>query len=1268
MHWAEFERFCGMLVRLLRPSASVHLFGGQGDRQDGIDLYVEEADGTVTTFQCKKYRPSTGFGPARVRAAVAANSHQAASHIIVLSCPATAPARREIMGALGWDIWDSEDIADIIREKLDRDAQIQLVDRFFPGHRKDFLGIAEQGPWLTAERFFLSSDDPMALVNHTRPLVGRQEISIALTTFCSGEGRDRVAILSGAGGSGKTRVLKAVADAFLQDDSPIRIRFLSPYASARPGQVEHLPSDQAVLIIDDAHMTPDLEMLFGAIATQRPKLRIIAATRPNGVARIRGLAQRTGLADQPLEVPVSELTLAEATALAKQVLTWGHPDQEAAYIARDVAALMHDHPLATVLTAELINRRRIPVQSVSGDPAFRQRIGTAFEDVLTGGVGDPRDSDKLGELLEFFALLQPLMPDHGSFDELLRLVLARSRDELRRPMAALQAAGVLLLRDGRMWLVPDALADIIAERACLDPVTGHPSGYPDRLFGLGVQGAGLPLRNLLVNVGKLDWHLSGGTGGRATGLLDRIWQQIGDRFARDQHPAQRAALLQSVAEVAYYQPRRALHLAGAAVRDLKSGTMHSDPADTNLLTRELVNLLRNAAYTYEEAPAACELLWTLAKIHTSEDRAPSTPVKALREIAAYGPGKRVQYHQDILETALGWLHQVGDESDPSPFDVLDVFLATEASETEYGQKQVTIRSFTVDPAVVRPLRNRVIDAAVTAVKTGTTQQAIRALKTLESALYQPAGPADRIGDIRRCWEGDSLRVLQLLRDLAAAPLDPLLYCEIHQIVRWHARHGDPAVRDASRVVQATVPDTLQVRLVRCLVEGREPPWSGRNADQSDGVDITSRTAREFSLDSPDATAAASVLRESLGAVSSVQTGRELSPGPFTDLLIRLRPDIGEAIVDDVAADVSSPATAILPVVLESLSATSAGKAVTCARKLLEVGDRSIDLQVARAYGPGLSAMSTPTADEIALIEDLAKHPAPEVRTVITLAAQRIMQTDRFRAIQLLLEVDFAGNSSVAGNVLFQLCSGPVSLDALPPADRIALLHQLAGCPDIHAHSIEVFLEQMARLHPDELIAMLMTRIDHGQGYGWGFSQVLPFAWEHRASSPVLLHDHPRLAGLLDTLLDWLNNTSGHSTVLGGALIAAVAGSYDDTVITILQSWLQAHVDRRGIETMSSCLRASPASVLLDQHLFITSLLESAESFGPDCLAAVKKDLFQAAITSPPAFRAQTLAAQAQLRDGAQQIATQIPPRSPARAFYRDLADHAGQMFRWASAS
>jgi transcriptional regulator with XRE-family HTH domain len=1268
--WEDFERFCRMLVRLLHPPpAAVHRFGSQGHRQGGIDLYAEVPDGTITTYQCKKYRRSTGFGAAKVRAAMTANIHHAAAHFILLSCPATPPARAMVMGTPGWDIWDSEDIANVIREQLDQDARIQLIDGFFPGHRQDFLGVEELGPWLTADRFFLPTADPRALLNHSGSLVGCQETVGRLTAFCSGAARDRMAILSGTGGSGKTRVLRAVADT-----SPTRFRFLAPHASVRPGQVDQLPPDDAALIIDDAHDTPGLDALFAAIATQRPRLRVIAATRPHAVARIRALAIRAGLADQPLEIPIPDLTLPEATALAAQVLARARPAAEAAQLAREVAVLTRDCPLATVLTAELLNRKQIPVRAVSVDPSFRQHVEAAFYDILTGGLGDPRDADLVERLLEFFALLQPLVPEHPGFDELLRIVIGRSQDELRRPLGALQAAGVLVLRDGMMWLVPDALADVIAERACLDPVTRRPTGYADRLFDQELQGVGLPLRNLLVNVGKLDWHLVGAPSRPATGMLDRIWREIHEQFEQAAHPAQRAALLQAIAEVAYYQPRRALWLASRAAKGLlvaddeECGSFGAD-----LLIAELVKVLRNAAYTYEEAPEACELLWSLARIvPKARNRGSSAPVQALREIAAYSPGKPAVYHRAILETALAWLEDLRDETGASPFDVLDVFLATEATEAEYGDRQFTFRSFTVDPGIVGPLRARVVDAAIAEVATGQAPKAIRALKTLRSALCQPARLDGQAG-IRRQWESDLLGVLGQLRNLVAtAPLDPLLYTEIRQIVRWHLVHGQQSARDAVRAVLAAMPDTLEVRLTRCLAEGIDPAQR-REDQQAEATygsgDINDRTAREFSQANLGAAAAVAALRERMWAIASIDTRRWSDPGPFTAVLVRQRPDIGEAITDDVTDDPSSPLTDVLSVVVANMAASHPDKAVARVRQLLAVGDLGIDRQIAHAYGPGLSTAQAHTADEITLIEDLSRHPAPGVRRLVAFAAPRIMQTDPLRAMQFLLGIDFAGDSGVAVTVLSQLYSDVVSLGVVPELGRIALLRQLASCPDIDAHPIEMLLKQAARDNPDELVAMLIARIDRSHHRGWELGQVLPYAWEEFNRAPVLLRGHPRFAEILFIVLDWLAAASDRAAVLGPTLFAVLAGPHDDNLIMIIQSWLHEHLDQHGVETAATSLRTAPPSVLLDQQPFVTRLLETAASFGPDCLAAVRTNLLHVAFFTAGASgaRVHQLAAQATLRDEARKIVTRLPARSPARAFYRDLADHADQMLRWASA-
>ena len=218
----------------------MHRFGDQGDRQDGIDLYAEEPDGSITTYQCKRYGPRTDFGPAKVRAAMAANTIEAKHHYILLTRTATPGARKVVLGNPDWSLWDLEDIAEVIRTDLDLDARIQLVDRFFPNHREDFLGLPERGPWLTAEQFFGAFDDPLKLLNHTWWLVGRQQDIDDLTAFSVATDADRLALVIGSGGSGKSRLLRAVI-ASLEVHPELRVRFFLAGTTMAAGLVERLP-------------------------------------------------------------------------------------------------------------------------------------------------------------------------------------------------------------------------------------------------------------------------------------------------------------------------------------------------------------------------------------------------------------------------------------------------------------------------------------------------------------------------------------------------------------------------------------------------------------------------------------------------------------------------------------------------------------------------------------------------------------------------------------------------------------------------------------------------------------------------------------------------------------------------------------------------------------------------------------------------------------------------------------------------------------------
>jgi transcriptional regulator with XRE-family HTH domain len=1276
----DFERFCRSLVKALHPGAEVHRFGDHGDRQDGIDLYAEEPDGTITTYQCKRYGSRTDFGPAKVSSAMAANTITAKHHYILLTRTATPGARKVVLGNADWSLWDLEDIAEVIRTDLDLDARIQLVDRFFPNHREDFLGLPERGPWLTADEFFGAFDDRLKLLNHTWSLVGRQQDIDDLIAFSVGTGVDRLAFVIGPGGSGKSRLLRALVASLDEAHPELRVRFILPGTAVAAGLAEQLPDGRSLLIIDDAHETPALDGLLYAVAALRPEIRVIAASRPYGVARIRSVAQRANLVDKPLEIGLKDLSLPEVTALTAEVLQAEGFLGPVTELARNIAALTQDCPLATVIGARLVARGQIQPQAVASDQQFRDRLFTAFSEVLTGELCELGERDVLDRLLQFFALLQPLAPDGPEFDALLQLIVGQSHAELRRLLTRLEDAGVLIRRGGLIRLVPDVLADTIAEKACIDERTGQPTGYADELFD---QLAGKALQNLLVNVGKLDWRLSStATGTPGARLLDRVWAQMENHLRKAGFGAARRAILETIADVAYFQPERALELAAQTIHDsgLNKDAHGQEPEpDTINLIPALVPILRHVAYTYQYVGPAVDLLWTLAKSYRPAIGASSNsePLRALQQIAGFGPGKPMTFHEAVIERALDWV-VAGPTTpgDPSPFDVLDAFLATEGTEDSFDERQITMRGFLITADVVRPLRERVIDAAFSALEHGPLQDAVRALKTLEHSLRFPIGlagahPSD---EQRGQWDPDHLAVLKRLADLVSStPLEPLLYVEMRHVVRWHAVHGHGETQAAARRVLAILPTDLRSRVTRCLIEGftwaSDDLTDNYEAAEQHHQEYQAETADQLRLDVPDAGECVIYLTDRLKVISSVTTGRAVVPGPFLASLIERDPDIARQVIETVLIDPSTQLAGVLSVALWQLALTAPTEAVGDAHRLLALDEIGLDQQIAHAFSHGLGTRTDLHDEELALIESLAQHPDPGVRSTIVHAADNIAASSKARAVRFLLSIDFKDSTPVAAGVLGEFNRHAFSVDDLGPKERSGLLKQLEVCPSLDDYAIGLFLSAVAREDAEEMVAMLMARLDNQSAGGQNFEGI-PWAWAYADQSPVILHDNAKFDRVLGRLVDWLRGTDPLRAHLKTPLVTGVVGIFDEPVIAALRTWLQQHPDRESLEAVSLALSEAERSVVWTQQAFVVELLEAAEAFDEACLQTVASNLYKAAISNSglgTSLGGQA-AGEAELMTNARRIMGELPIGSYARRFYRELADHAEHMIQWLSSS
>ncbi|HET8651457.1 MAG TPA: adenylate/guanylate cyclase domain-containing protein [Gaiellaceae bacterium] len=210
------------------------------------------------------------------------------------------------------------------------------------------------------------------------PLVGRgRELGEVLALL----GRERLVTLTGAGGSGKTRLaLQAAAE--LTDDFRDGVWWVSLAALRDPDLVEptiahavgakedladHLRTKRTLLLLDNFEHLLDAAALVSSILAEAPDLRVLATSR-----------ERLGLSGEH-EYPVPTMVVDEAIALfttrARQLRSAFEPDDTVGQICRRLDGL----PLAIELAAARV--KLLPPDQIL------DRLGRSL-DLLAAGMRD----------------------------------------------------------------------------------------------------------------------------------------------------------------------------------------------------------------------------------------------------------------------------------------------------------------------------------------------------------------------------------------------------------------------------------------------------------------------------------------------------------------------------------------------------------------------------------------------------------------------------------------------------------------------------------------------------------------------------------------------------------------------------------------------------------------------------------------------------------------------------------------------------------------
>ena len=1189
----SFERFCQDFLQSVFPEADVHRAGETGHTQEGTDIIARFPDGSTFSFQCKRIQE---FGPQKVHTAVAEHTIPANKKFLLLSRVASPQSRTAIGQHPDWDIWDKEDISLKIR-RLPKVDQIRLVDIFFKGQRFALLGETEASPWETTKDFFAAFENKSGVFNHVWGLVGRTETLAALAGALANDDV-RAIFLVGAGGSGKSRVLKQAIEKYESARKDVTVRFLSRTSEVTKASLEELGSKPALLIVDDAHDRNDLGLLFQHVGGATNNTKLLLSFRPYGLDHIKAQASGFSLVGSSVaEVKLVPLTLEESEKLAIQVLkTYSAPLGS----AKDIARLTRDCPLATVVGAQIVAKERLHFDLAKNEGSFRQTLFGRFEDVIAGDIGNKADVESTKKTLKILALLQPFHPEDAGVLKVIEKVEGIAPHETNRLVKLLTDAGILFKRGARYRLSPDVLADYIVEANCIG-AEGKSTGYAELVFDAIEVGQ---IENFLLNLGKLDWVRSSGDPTNSQ-LLDGVWKHLkpsneySDPFIR------------AVSSVAYYQPIRALEFAEQLMREGK-------------YLNQLSPLLKYAGYNLVHLPRACEDLWQLGKddkraLHSHPDH----PIRVLAELCEVQPGKPFEYNEAVVEFGLGligdtasWTHAY------SPLDILAPIFSTEGHTTSSKNHTISFNPFTVHASFIAPLRKKVVDAMISLLSNPDVKIAIRAARKIGDALRYPIGMFDLkvSNEIRDQWTAVFVETLEAIEQaIRTRPIDPLVLFAVSGSISWHANYAKGETSVVAKRIRSKHPKSLEFRVLTTLIDGHgsELRRMDRKKHEAEWNDYVAKLTADLLKTYPDSEKLRAFIAANLLRLQTDDPEKSASPYVLYHNLLQASPKFAKATAEDALAHQDSSTARFASSAISVLWNIDPAEGRRLIARYMQSGRSDLFLSVAQALGSLDYKSGRHGDEEISTLRSLLATDHDWVIDAAIHAVRSLAQADADVALNLALTTNLGTSNRRADELLCIFTWGNlIPFNRLSKEDVQGILEKLMEVPKLDGHWLETFLASTSQKFASITAGFFMRRVDRAaQANNWEYRPCNNGPYGH---IPLLFKEAPEYGTLLAEVVRWLKSAKydDDRQVLfkyrSRELFETIFGSFDEEVTRFLAEWAKV-ANEEDFQLIANILGEASETLVFDQQGFVVGLLEQAKIVGAETLKNVSSSLFSAAV-------------------------------------------------------
>ncbi len=1258
--WDRFEAFCDELIRRLPGVKETHRYGRSGSRQRGIDIFADLETGEKWAFQCKQWQKFTKTDATK---AIQKTSYKADRYILMLSRPATSGVRDACDDHPTWDVWDVGDISQKVRE-LDIQSAARLVEAHFGASwRTDFLGLRGLASFVTPDEYFQPFLNTSALFKHTWQLVGRSDHLRQAHGFVESP-EQKVAILVGRGGIGKSKILHALAETFDIEHRGLSLWFTAEGVTLTQDGADYLPFAPCVIVVDDAHRRGDLPVLL-ALSRQRSHVtKLFLSCRPQGLSHLRSQLTQGGFdVHETVALPdVRELSRGEVTELAREAL-----GSEFAGLADQLTGATWDCPLVTVVGGQLLAKKAIAPDLLERDEEFRHTVLARFRDILVGEVGDRIDTTLCKTLLDLIAAVQPIRLDNEQSLECEAEFLGIDRPKLIGSLGALEEAGVLLRRGNTLRIVPDVLADHILHQANVTP-QGQATGYADRVFG---KFAALCPSEVLRNLSELDWRLRW-SGAGASELLGGIWQGIEQEF-QDASNLGRCRILEILEKVAVYQPEKTFELVDYAIRS--PATKLEDPYWAKVyehthsdVLRQLPTLLRQISYALDFLPRCCNLLWELG---SDDDRGlnpnPDHAMRVLADLAGYEIGKPFSVNHRVLDSIEEILGRPGSHGHfHSPIDIIDPLLAKTGLSAHSEGHNFVYRAFVLKEENIRLIRQRSITLVVHCLSSDSLRVSLRALKSLGDALREPVGMFDTkiSDDDREQWRPEQLEILNHIARLVQPSTEPATLLSIKEALWWHRTYSPSNdIMGKADAIVSSIPESFELRLTQELMD----PFHSRDRlpEEREGDDGYKRHQErieqaqlafvaEFLGYSGNARKAYETLTDRMQTLNDARVRPD--PQIILGILGHSDPEFAADLCDIIVGDPDAALAPYLQPLLANVRIWNAERARGISQRALSGGSGILCRGVASSYQSRGWADSA-TAQDVEDIRELLKHDDMRTRTLAIGSLRCLAEARQRVAIDLARDVEI-GDSEVLARELCQLFDGGwgLAFGELTMDDLNVLLSKLEDVQDIDDYWINTFLVKASERDSRAVVGLLLSRIKKESNEGIEY-HALPILGFH--DRLIGLATSPYQEDILREIRDASLEPGWHVEYWIPHLLREVSSDFESAAsLKVLGEWIDSG-NAGKIESAARLVSGAQPSFVYNHVEFVSNLLESAHAAGSDCYRSVSDSLQSSALSGPRSGTpGQPMPHDVSIREQASAIATQFSAGSPTYRFYALLAKSA----------